>query len=116
MVAGSTEVGTEQRMLVESPLFQDMLPTFMDTASHHFCYHFYIAYDYNDVVLSLQAGRDAFIYSFAQVFNSSAAFSEVEELDLTFVWCKSWSKILFIQQLTSKRHHVNIMSVNSTSI
>ena len=64
-----------------------MLPTFVDTVSQRFCYHFYIAYDYNDPVLMHPEGRNAFVHSFAKVFNETATVSEIDELDLTFVKC-----------------------------
>ena len=55
---------SENNIAEKFQFFHTFLPTFCHTASQHFTYKFYLAYDYNDSVFANQRLRDAFQWQF----------------------------------------------------
>ena len=72
--------------LGKSPYFSDLLTTFCATASDNYCYTFYVAYDYNDPVLSLPQGRFTFLNSFRDVTAKTHCQQRLN-INVKFVHC-----------------------------
>ena len=72
--------------LDRSPYFTDLLPTFCSTASSYYCYTFYIAYDYNDPVLSLAVGQFTFLNIFRRVASKTNCLENLK-VNMKFVYC-----------------------------
>ena len=72
--------------LKDSPYFTDLLTTFCLTASENYCYTFYVAYDYNDPVLSLPQGRFTFLNSFRDVTDKTHCQKRIN-INVKFVNC-----------------------------
>ena len=77
--------------------FRDLLPTFCYTASRDYCYTLFVAYDYNDIVLSLPEGRFTFINNFHHLAHAHDDCLGRHKVNLQFVECNytgrpAWSQ------------------------
>ena len=69
----------------KSPFFNDLLPSFCDTASQNFSYTFFIGYDFNDRFLSKAENRIIFSKMFNQMREKKC--NGTFEAQLRFVLC-----------------------------
>ena len=73
-------------MQQEVPLFLHLLPSFCETASANISYTFFMAYDYDDRLLSKQSGLERF----TDIFNNIVKGPDCQggfKVDLRFVHC-----------------------------
>ncbi len=91
-VAMGMAITTKGKWLVGSmsqqlPLFTNMLPSFCTTRSEGYCYTFYIAYDYNDRILSIPFGRTIFRTIFDRIVNEKCAVKHNATVAMTLIEC-----------------------------
>lgn len=76
---------------------QTFLPTFCNTASSHFVYKFYLAYDHSDRVFTSQSLRDAFQRQFHAVSTCGYCRNRGIVSNLTLVHCDHYGKPTWAQ-------------------
>ena len=77
--------------------FYTFLPTFCRTATPHFVYTFYLAYDHSDRVFASQPLRDAFLRQFYDTTTSGSCRNRGITTNLTLVQCDHTGKPTWAQ-------------------
>ena len=84
-------INSAKEMIISSPYFSQLLPSFCKTASSGYFYMFYMGYDYNDIILSTPVGRDVFRKYFHLI--TSSMIKQEFEVDVQFVQCNHSGKM-----------------------
>ncbi len=105
----TTKLSGKNNVAIEHSLFfKQLLPSFCRTlSSNGYCYTFYIGYDYNDQILSVQHHRDIFIDKYNTIVSQVCPKTDDLMFSVKFVKCNHKGKPAWAQNDAMMTAHMD---------